>query len=121
MLNQKLTVMEKKRKGIQVYAIIVGIVFIVTLIAIPYMYIGNPFGFLLGICKGGLWICIGVLFGNHLETILSLILRKPIPEGLISPDDIKKTKILFKIMGLIIILIGIGQIIFTLLDLIESI
>jgi hypothetical protein len=62
------------------------------------------FALLITICKGGLWICIGVLFGNHLETILSLILRKPIPEGLISPDDIKKTKILFKIMGLIIIL-----------------
>jgi hypothetical protein len=66
------------------------------------------FALLITICKGGLWICIGVLIGNHLETILSLILRKPLPEGLITPDDIKKTKRVFKIIGLLIVLIGIG-------------
>lgn len=65
------------------------------------------FTFLLSLCYGGIWICAGVLLRNHLEALISIIFRKPIPEGLTHPDDYLKAKSIINILGLIFIIIGV--------------
>jgi hypothetical protein len=63
--------------------------------------------FLLSICYGGIWISIGVLLRNHFETILSMIIRKPIPDNLIDPINFLKTKNVIKVIGVFLVIIGI--------------
>lgn len=69
------------------------------------------FSFLLSICHGGIWIGIGLLVMNHLETFLSMILRKPIPENLINQEDYHKTRNVINAIGILLILVGIVTII----------
>ncbi len=69
------------------------------------------FSFLITLCKGSIWIGVGLLLRNHMETIFSLISRKPHPEGLVKPEDYASTKGVFNIIGLLCVFIGIGVII----------
>jgi hypothetical protein len=78
------------------------------------------FSFLLSICYGGIWIGLGLLVKNHLETVLSMILRKPIPDNLINPEDFQKTKSVINVIGILLILIGIGTMIIGLSSMIVS-
>jgi hypothetical protein len=64
----------------------------------------------LSLCYGGIWIAIGILLRNHLETILTMITRKPIPDDQTIPEDYQKTKQIIDIIGSLMILIGIGTI-----------
>ncbi|MCT4588117.1 MAG: hypothetical protein N4A71_09875 [Carboxylicivirga sp.] len=70
--------------------------------------------FLLTACKGGLWIGLGVLIRNHFDAILSMLLRKPIPENLIAETDKEKIDKVIRIIGLLIIGIGVGTVIIAL-------
>ncbi len=69
------------------------------------------FTFFLSICYGGIWISIGLLLLNHLETVLSMIFRKPIPDNLISPQNLNNAKNVINVIGVLSILIGIATII----------
>jgi hypothetical protein len=69
------------------------------------------FSFLITLCKGSIWMGVGVLLRNHMETIFSLVSRKPHPEGLVKPEDYKSTKGVFNFIGLMCALIGIGVIV----------
>jgi hypothetical protein len=69
------------------------------------------FSFLITLCKGSIWMGVGLLLRNHMETIFSLVSRKPHPEGLVDPKDFKSTKGLFNFIGLMCVFIGIGVII----------
>ncbi|MFB6343259.1 hypothetical protein ACE01N_00310 [Saccharicrinis sp. FJH2] len=64
--------------------------------------------FLLSLAKAGLWISIGLLIKDHFETILSLIIRKPVPEGLIEQYHYEKVRNIIKWIGIFIIIIGAG-------------
>ena len=66
------------------------------------------FTFLLSLAKAGLWISIGILFRKHIITILSLIIRRPIPDGLINAEELENTIKVVKWIGLFLILIGAG-------------
>lgn len=70
--------------------------------------------FLITTCKGGLLIGLGVLIRNHFDSILSVILRKPIPDNLISEVDKEKIDKVIRIIGLLIIAIGVGTVILAL-------
>jgi hypothetical protein len=63
--------------------------------------------FFLSLFYGGIWICVGILLRNHLDTVVSFIMRRPIPEGLISPDDYGRMESVVRAIGLLFILIGI--------------
>ena len=78
------------------------------------------FSFLLSVCHGGIWICSGLLVRNHFETILSMILRKPVPENMIDPEDSQRTKKVIDVIGLLLILIGIGTMIIGLTTMITG-
>ena len=78
------------------------------------------FSFLLSICYGGIWISVGLLVKNHLETVLSMILRKPNPENLINPEDFQKAKSVINVIGILLILIGIGTIVIGLSSMIAG-
>lgn len=65
------------------------------------------FTFLLSLCYGGIWICAGVLVRNHFETVISMLFRRPIHEGIVNPDDYMKAKSVINILGLIFITIGV--------------
>ncbi len=69
------------------------------------------FTFFLSICYGAIWISIGLLLLNHLETVLSMVLRKPIPDNLINPQSLQNAKRVIKVIGVLLILIGIATII----------
>lgn len=69
------------------------------------------FSFLITLCKGSIWMGVGLLLRNHIETIFSLVSRKPNPEGLVDPKDFKSTKGIFNFIGLMCVFIGIGVII----------
>jgi len=69
------------------------------------------FTFIITICKGGIWIGFGVLIRNHFDTILSMIIRKPLPDGLIPSMNNEKIQKVIKLIGLLIIAIGISTII----------
>ncbi|MFB6319989.1 hypothetical protein [Saccharicrinis sp. FJH54] len=62
--------------------------------------------FLLSLAKAGLRISIGLLIKDHFETILSFIIRKPIPEGLIDQYQYEKARNIIKWIGIFIIIIG---------------
>lgn len=62
--------------------------------------------FLLTSFKASLWLFFGILLKDHFETVLSIIFRKPIPEGLISPKNYQRTSNLIKTIGTILIIIG---------------
>lgn len=47
------------------------------------------FSFLVSLAKSGLWISVGILVKNHLETLLSFIIRKPVPDNLIEENHSK--------------------------------
>jgi flagellar biosynthesis protein FlhB len=66
------------------------------------------FTFLVSLAKSGLWISIGILIKNHLETLLSLIVRKPLPDHLIEENKLETFNQVTKWIGLFIIIIGIG-------------
>lgn len=63
---------------------------------------------------------VGLLLRNHMETIFSLISRKPHPDGLVKPEDYKATKRLFNVIGLLCVFIGIGVIIMGITTLIAG-
>ena len=64
--------------------------------------------FLISLAKSGLLIGIGILVKDHMDTVFSLIIRKPIPEGLISSDKLESLNKINKWMGIFIIIIGAG-------------
>jgi hypothetical protein len=65
------------------------------------------FTFLLSLCYGGIWISAGLLVRNHFETVISMLFRKPIPDGLANSDDYLKAKAIINILGLLFIIIGV--------------
>lgn len=65
------------------------------------------FTFLVSLAKAGLWISIGILIKSHFDTVLSLIIRKPIPEGLIQDDTLAMTKKVIEWIGIILMVIGV--------------
>ncbi len=67
------------------------------------------FTFFAALAKSGLWIGIGFLIKNHFNTLLSLIIRKPIPEDLIDANTLKNFNIIIKWIGIFIIIIGIAM------------
>lgn len=66
------------------------------------------FTFLLSLAKAGLWIAVGTLISKHFETLLSLIIRKPVPEDLIKPEKLIEANKVVNWIGIFILLIGIG-------------
>lgn len=66
--------------------------------------------FILTVCKGGILIGIGILIRNHFDAVLTMILRKPLPENLIPSMDNEKIQKVIRIIGLLIIVIGISTI-----------
>ena len=63
---------------------------------------------LISLAKAGLWISIGLLIKDHFDTILSLIIRKPVPEDLIDQYHDEKVRNIIKWIGIFIIIIGAG-------------
>jgi len=63
--------------------------------------------FVVAACKGGIWIALGFIIRNHLEAFLSLILRKPIPENLISKEENDRTQKIYDLIGLLFVGIGV--------------
>jgi hypothetical protein len=49
-----------------------------------------------------------------------MILRKPIPDNLINPEDFQKTKSVINVIGILLILIGIGTMIIGLSSMIAG-
>ena len=78
------------------------------------------FSFLLSLAKAGLWISIGTLISKHFDTVLSLIIRKPIPDNLIKPERLDIANQVIKWIGIFIILIGVGLAVSGLATLIAS-
>lgn len=66
------------------------------------------FTFLVSLAKSGLWISIGILIKNHLESVLSIVLRKPVPDNLIEKNNLETVNNITKWIGIFIIVIGIG-------------
>lgn len=66
------------------------------------------FTFLVSLAKAGLWISIGVLIKNHLETLFAFLMRKPVPDNLIDKNKLDTFNNVTKWIGIFIILIGIG-------------
>jgi hypothetical protein len=66
------------------------------------------FTFLTALAKSGLLISLGVLIRSHLDTVLSLIIRKPIPEDLISAERLSAASQVIRWIGFFIIALGIG-------------
>lgn len=64
--------------------------------------------FLVSLAKSGLIISIGILIKDHMDTVLSLIIRKPIPEDLIDSNKLEIVNKVNKWMGIFIIIIGAG-------------
>ncbi len=62
--------------------------------------------FIVSALKGGLWILLGIIIKNHFDTAISLILRKPLPENLISPNNKKAIDLYIYKIGQILIIIG---------------
>lgn len=67
--------------------------------------------FLISVFKAWLWISSGILLRSHFETVLNLIIRKPVPEGLIEAEKYEMTKRNIRVIGSLLIAIGIGLII----------
>jgi len=67
------------------------------------------FSFILSLAKAGLWIGVGLLVKNHFETVLNLIIRKPVPESLIEKEKLEMVNTIIKWVGIFIIVIGIGM------------
>ncbi len=63
--------------------------------------------FAIAACKGGIWIAFGLLIRNHLDSFLSLILRKSIPDNLISREESDRTRKIYDIIGLLLVGIGV--------------
>ena len=59
------------------------------------------FTFLLSLCKGGIWISLGILLRNHFETVLALIVREPLPEELIDSYDKSKVVAIIQFIRII--------------------
>ena len=66
------------------------------------------FTFLASLAKSGLWITLGVLIKNHLESALSLVTRKPMPNDIIEQNTFDRLNNVTKWIGIFIILIGIA-------------
>jgi hypothetical protein len=66
------------------------------------------FTFLMALVKSGLYISIGILVMNHIETLLSLITRKPVPDNLIEKNNLTTFYIVTRWIGIFIIAIGVG-------------
>ena len=64
--------------------------------------------FLVAQVKAGLLISLGVLIRSHLDTVLSLIIRKPIPEDLISAERLSAASQVIRWIGFFIIALGIA-------------
>ena len=75
---------------------------------------------MLSLAKAGLVISIGVLINKHIDTVLSLIIRKPIPEYLISNERLAAANQVIKWIGIFIIIIGFGIAISSLSTIIAS-
>lgn len=65
------------------------------------------FTFLVSLAKAGLLMTVGILVKNHFDTLLSIIVRKPIPEILIDSNKLEKTNHLIKWIGIFIIITAI--------------
>jgi hypothetical protein len=74
----------------------------------------------LSLAKSCLLISIGLLVGFHLETVLSLIIRKPIPENLISAERLNSVSEVIKWIGIFIIITGVVIAISSLVTLVVS-
>jgi len=70
--------------------------------------------------KAGLWIGIGVLISKHMDTVISLFSRKPLPEDLISSERLDATNQIIKWTGILIIIVGVGLAITAISTLIVS-
>lgn len=66
------------------------------------------FTFLVSLAKSGLWISMGILIKNHLETVLSLVLRKSVPNNLIEKNNLETVNNITNWIGIFIIVIGVG-------------
>ena len=67
--------------------------------------------FIISLIKSVLWIFLGILFIKHFETASSYIIRKPIPEKLISKKNKNDFIELMKWIGVCFLFIGIISII----------
>jgi len=76
--------------------------------------------FLITIAKGGIWIGIGIIIRKHFDALLTLILRKPLPEGIISKEQHESMNKIIEWIGLCIITIGVLTIFFGLITLISG-
>ncbi len=63
--------------------------------------------FLVSFLKAWLWIAVGTLIRNHIETVFTMISRKSLANGLIEPTKYELTKKGFRIIGGITMAIGI--------------
>ncbi|MCU4164433.1 hypothetical protein [Carboxylicivirga caseinilyticus] len=65
--------------------------------------------FLTSLAKAGLLIGLGILLKNHFETVLSTLIRKPIPEDLIERYSYEKMKEVIRWIGIFVMILGIGM------------
>jgi len=77
-------------------------------------------GFITLLAKGAAIICIGEIIRSHFETVISMIIRRPIPENLISPENYNRAKMIISIIGILIIISGIFVILLGLFSLISG-
>ena len=63
--------------------------------------------FVMALAKGGIWIALGVILRNHFETAVSLLFRKPKPDGLV--DDRRQVEFMgvVRLLGLALIILGV--------------
>lgn len=78
------------------------------------------FTFLFSLAKAGLWISFGVLINKHMDTVISLFSRKPLPEDLINSERLDAADQVIKWIGIFIIIVGVGLAITSISTLIVS-
>ncbi len=75
------------------------------------------FTFLSGLAKSIMIIFLGILIKDHIETLISMIIRKPIPDGLIDEQKYNSIHSVIKWIGIMIIILGVGQALMSLMTL----
>ncbi len=75
------------------------------------------FTFLTGLAKSIMIIFLGILIKDHFETLISMIIRKPMPDNLIDEQRYNSIHVVIKWIGIMIIILGVGQAFMSLMTL----
>jgi hypothetical protein len=76
--------------------------------------------FLGALCKGIVIMGVGNLLRNHFRTVVSMLVRREIPETLIEPYNYDRAINAIRVIGLFVMLIGVGLIVVSFATFIAS-